>query len=89
MIMRLEQITKPFLESDISIKDFSDEENISKINDLLELKNVSVIYDLIQCIFINDETNERLFYANKLDDRYPIEIQLEITNDIIEKLTAL
>jgi hypothetical protein len=87
--MRLEQITKPFLESDISIKDFSDEENISKINDLLELKNVSVIYDLIQCIFINDETNERLFYANKLDDRYPIEIQLEITNDIIEKLTAL
>ena len=65
------------------------EENMSKINDLLELKNVSVMDDLIQDIFINDETNERLFYTNKLDERSPIEIQLQITNDIIEKLTAL
>lgn len=65
------------------------EENLSKINDLLELKNVSVMDDLIQDIFINDETDERLFYMSKLDERSPLDVQLQITNEIIENLIKI
>lgn len=64
-------------------------ENMSKINELLELKGVSVLDDYIRDIFINDETKEHLFVSQKLDRDYTINQQLEITEYIIEKLTLL
>jgi len=63
--------------------------NIQKITELLEIKNVSVMDDLIQDIFVDDKTNEKLFYAQKLDERSPLDVQLHITNRIIEKLEIL
>ena len=64
-------------------------ENLETINQLLEKKNVSVMDDLIQDIFINDETDEHLFYMQKLDNESPIDLQVQITTRIIEKLTNL
>ena len=63
-------------------------ENMSKINDLLESKNISVMDDLIQDIFIDDETDERILYIEKLDEDAPLETQLEITETILNTLTS-
>lgn len=63
-------------------------ENMSKINDLLESKNISVMDDLIQDVFIDDETDERILYIEKLDEDAPLETQLEITETILNTLTS-
>lgn len=63
-------------------------ENMSKINDLLESKNISVMDDLIQDVFIDDETDERILYIEKLDEGAPLETQLEITETILNTLTS-
>lgn len=64
-------------------------DNMTKINELLQLKNISVMDDYFWDMFMKDGTNEVLFKTNKIKEDDSIETQLEITNNIIEKLKAI